>query len=382
MSATGAMGIAFVAVILGGIAASWIAAIRGGVRHERALLREHARANRAHYAAIEAAEDDPSFSPEAIENFVAQVVELADGLWRAGELRVLDGRPDADLIRAWAGSRRSRLGDGLKPGKPSIDLLHVVNRENDEEDRVVIRVRLLVHCRHPRVGLFATRYMRLDERWTLGRNHGRWVLLSMGDDPLSGPVLTAPLIPTPSFDTERLREESLGELADAQKVGDDAALSELVGADERPDLALLDLSLLDGRFLPVLIGAKLAHLLEAWEGAVTGSEAPLEVLASADARDALLRPGPGAHLVMHDAVLTSWKATKLDLQRQPPAVEVTVDVEAVRYVETDDGNERTGNETDSHRMVLNWVLELTDSSLVPWRLATSNNPAEAIAGWS
>ena len=157
-----------------------------------------------HYATVEAAEDNPNFAPKAIERFVTEIVVLADALWRKGECGALDGNPDERLVRAWAYSRESRLGRGLKVvRKPSINLLRVVNRADEEEDRVVVRVYLHVHCRHPRLGFIATRYVHLDERWTLGRRGSRWVVLSIDGDPLAGPVLTAPLIPNPSFDTER-----------------------------------------------------------------------------------------------------------------------------------------------------------------------------------
>ncbi len=382
MSAVGVVEVVLAAGIFGSVAASWIAVITREARHERAVLKEHARAARAHLAAVEAAEDDPSFSPDAIEQSVTEIVALAEALWR-GKLSLLDGRPDARLVRAWARSRQSWLDSGLKvKGKPSVDLLRVVNRDDEREVSVVVRVRLRVHCNQPRVGLVPVRHVHLDERWTFGRRKARWALFSVGGDPLAGPVLTAPLVPNRSYDTERLREESLAELANTQKVPDDVALSDLVGADEPPALALLDLSVLDGRFLPALIAAELAHLLEVWEEAVTGSEAPLEELASADARAALLRPGPRKRLVMRDGVLRSWEPTRLDLSRRPPAIEVRLDVEAVRYVVTEGGSFRVGNQTDARRMDLAWVLELTDSALHPWRLTASNSPAEAIPGWS
>ena len=375
--------VAVAVVVLGGVAASWMAIVRGAARHERAELKEHSRATRAHYAAIEAAEDDPSFSPDVIEQSVVEVVALANRLWREEGLRGLDGRPDADFIRTWARSRQSWLGSGLEAKrKPSIDLLRVVNRDDEEEDRVVVRVRLRMHCKYPRLGSLGTHHPRLDERWTLGLSRGRWVLLSVDGDPLAGPVLTAPLVPDRSYDTERLREESLAELADAQKVSDDVALNELVGADEPPALALLDLSVLDGRFLPALIAAEVAHLLEVWEEAVSGSEAAFEELASAEAREALLRPRPGEYLVMRDAVLKSWQPTRLDLSGRPPTIEVMLDVEAVRYVVTDHGKPVAGNETDPRMMALTWILQLTDSTRAPWWLAISNNPAEEIPGWS
>jgi hypothetical protein len=369
-------------ILFGGLGAYWMAGIRGAARHERAVLKEHDQATRAHFAAVEAAEDDPIFSPEAIEQSVTEVVTLAEGLWRAGTFEALDDRPDAGLVRAWARSWQSRLGNGLEAvGQPSIDLLSVVNRDDKEEDHIVARVRLRIHCKHPGVGTLGAHHAHVDERWTFGRSGSRWRLLSIGGDPLAGPLLTAPLIPTPSSDTARLREESLAELADAQKVGDDVALSDLVSADEPPAFALLDLSVVDSRFGPALIAAELAHLLEAWEGAVIGSEAPLDELASVHAREALLRPRPGTRLVMRDAVLKSWEATRLDLARHPAAIEVTLDVEAVRYVVTGNGSHVAGNRTDARRMALTWTLELTDSARAPWRLAASNNPAEAIPGW-
>jgi hypothetical protein len=383
VSALGVAQVASAVIVLGGVATGWVAVVRSGVRRERAELKEHARAYRAHYAAVEAAEDDPMFSPETIEQFVTEVVGLAATLWRAGKCAALDGYPDERLIRAWARSRESWLGTGLEVvGKPSTDLLSVVNRENEDEDRVVVRVRVHVHCRYPRVGLVATRHMHLDERWTLGRSGGGWVVFSMDGDPLAGPVLTAPLVPNPSSDTERLREESLAELASKQKVGDDVALSDLLSVGEPPALALFDLSLLDGRFESTLIATELAHLLVAWEEAVTGSEGPFEELASAQARTTLLRPRRGTRLVLRDAVLRSWEPTRLELARQPPTIEVALDVEAVRFVVTDRGSHLAGDETDPRRIGLTWILELSGSTQAPWRLASSNNPAEAIPGWS
>jgi hypothetical protein len=363
------------------IAGYWVAVIGREALHERAVLREHSRATRAYYAAVEAAEDDPTFSPETVQRSVLEVVAAADRLWQAGDLAV-DGRPDAELVRAWARSRQFWLGSGLQVrGTPSVDLLHIVNREGEDEDRVVARVRVRVHCRHPRLGLIGIRHARLDERWTLGRHHGRWAVLSVEGDPLAGPVLTAPLIPNRSFDTDRLVEASLAELADSQKVRDDK-LKELVNANDPPALAMLDLSVIDGRFLPPLIAAVLSHLLQAWETAATGSQAPLEALASPEAATVLLHPGPGLHMVMRDAVLKSWEATHLELARRQPAIAVNLTVEAVRYVSTDDGHERFGNDSDRRNMSLTWTLELTDTPRTPWRLAATDNPATPIPGWS
>jgi hypothetical protein len=369
--------------LLGSVAAYWMVAIRDSARHERAVLQQHARAISAHYAAVEASEDDPSFSPEAIEQSVAEIVALADGIWRTGTSVDSAGRPDAGLVKAWARSWQSCHGNGLEVvGEPTIDLLSVVNRESEDEDRVVVRVRLRILCKPPNRRALGRYHVHADERWTFGRSHGRLVLVAVGGDPLAGPVLSAPLIPNPIADTERLVEESLAESANGQNVGNDVVLTDLVAEDEPPAFALLDLSLVDTRFLPVLIAAELAHLIEVWEDAVTGSEVPLEEMASADARAALLRPGPGLRLIVRDPVLKSWEPTRLHLAQHPPAIEIALDVEAVRYVVRDDGSVAGGNQTGPHRMALQWNLELTDSTHEPWRLALSNCPAQAVPGWA
>jgi hypothetical protein len=389
MSGFGAGEVVLSAGVLGGIAVSWIAVIRAQARHERALLKEHGRANHARAAAAEAAEEDAVFAPEEITRSVGGVLALAQALWRSEQISELKGRPDAHLIRAWVRSRESWMGSGLETvGQPSIDLLRVVNREDEAEDRVIARVRVQVRCKHPRpLGddvfgkLVARRHVHLDERWTLGRSENRWMLLSVDGDPLAGPVLTAPLIPTPSHDLQRLREESLAELASTEKVAKGVRLSDLVPADEQPALALLDLSIVDGRFLPALIAAALAHLIEAWEEARTGPETPLQSLASTDARASLLHPSNDKRLIVRDAVLKSWEPTRLELPRQPPAVEVALTVDAIRYVATADGDYLAGNAEDHHSMALTWLLELADAAQTPWRLAASNNPAKDIPGW-
>jgi hypothetical protein len=373
-----------VVAVGGSVTWYWVVVARDGARRERAVMRRHARTLKAHYAAVEAAEDNPDFSPEAITQYVSTVVEFVDVLWRTGTCGALDGSPDERLVRAWARSRKAWLGDDPEvTRKPSVGVLRVVNRDDPSEDRVDVRVRIPIHCKHPRIGLLATRFVHLDERWTIGRARGDWVLISMGGNPLAGPLLTAPLVPNPSYDTQRLLEESLVEQSNLQTVGSDTRLSDLVGANEPPSLALLDLSVLDPRFDPTLIAAELAHLLEAWEEAVFGSEAPFEELASDQAVKALLKPREGMRLIMRDAELKSWEPTRLVLDEQPPRIEVALQVDAVLYLATDSNRHVAADRADIRHMSLSWVLELADSSAsTPWRLAQSNNPAEEIPGWA
>jgi hypothetical protein len=373
-----------VGVGVGGyLAFYWLLILASGARSKLALRREHVRADRSYYAAIEAAEEDPDFAPEAVKQTILQIVTMADGIWRARTGTVSDARADGPLIAAWARARQSRLGSGLRVrGNPSVELIRVVNRPGESEDRVVARVGIRVHRRRSRLDVLAVRHVRLDERWTLGRYEGRWVLLSVEGSPLEGPILTAPLIPTPAYDTERLQEESLAELATAQKIPATVSPSELVDADAPPAFALLDLSVVDGRYLPVLVAAQLARLVEAWEEAVTGSPAPLAALTSDAALAALLRPAPGKRLIIRDAVLKSWEPIRLELASQPPMIVVMAEIEAIRYVVTDDGAHRAGNDNEPRQIVLIWTLELTDDTRTPWRLLSTTNPAQGIPGWS
>jgi hypothetical protein len=141
--------------LFGGLGTFWLSGIRGVARHERSVLKEHAHAARANLAAVEAAEDDPIFSPEAIEQSVREAVALADDIWR-GEPIESPERPDERLIRTWARLWQSRLGSGLvATAQPSVDLLSVVNRNDEEEDRIVMRVRFRFTANTPGSGLLA-----------------------------------------------------------------------------------------------------------------------------------------------------------------------------------------------------------------------------------
>jgi hypothetical protein len=367
------------AVLIGGVAAYWVAIVRRAAHHERAAHKEHTRAIRGHYAAVEAGEDAPEFAPEAIEVVVAQIVALADSVWGHTESSKGTVRPDANIVRAWAWSWSSRLGKELSAdGTPSVDVLHLINRHDEDEDRVVLRVRLHIHCSQPTWGQHNA---HCDERWTLGRRGPDWQLLSVSGDPLAGPVLHAPFVTDPSADTERLTEESLAELSMADKISSGFALSELVPVEEPPPIALADLSVVDPRFTPSLLGAALTHLLESWEMAVTGSEEPLAERASVESRDALLRPDANHRLFVRDVTLTSWEVIKLQLDRTPPAVDVELQVVAVRYIVAGGSAIRAGNTTEPCPMTLAWTLEFTGSTEVPWRLVSANDPATDIDGF-
>ena len=127
-------------IVLGGTATGRKTVVTSGVRGERAELKGRAHAYRAHYAAVEAAEDDRSFSPEAVE-IRRRDRALAGQLWRTGECAALDRLPRVLLSKPGTFAPIP-AGSGLKVvGTASTELLRVVNRDDEDEDRIDARVR-------------------------------------------------------------------------------------------------------------------------------------------------------------------------------------------------------------------------------------------------
>src|SRR5204862_414028 len=84
-----------------------------------------------------------------------------------------------------------------------------------------------------------------------------------------------------------------------------------------------------------LLAAAITRLVEAWDEASTGSEAPLRALASAGAADALLHPGlenGSSRLILQDTELARWTVGRVDLEASPPRVAVVVAVAAIAVV--------------------------------------------------
>lgn len=364
MSAAGIAGWALAGGVLIYVGWAVVRSLASSERRARLRVRAHGRVGDAERTAVEAALDDPLFSPEQIRSSVHEVLDLAASVWRGGEASALAARYDAALIRSWAHSRESWVGKGLRPtSKATVDLLRVANRGSEAEDRVSTRVRFALH-RDPHASallpgdqtVLATRTVHLDERWTLAPRQGRWYLVSVAGDPLSGPVLSAPLIASPAQDRERLEEQSLQELArhDSQS---DITPGELADMAAPPPLELLDLSVADDRFSPLLIGAAINHLVEAWEEASDDSENPLDQVATKHAICALLHPkGPAMRRFIRDATLKHWEVREIAPRSTPPMIQTLVGIAAAVY-ESRDGFV-SGSDTDIHDLELVWRLAL------------------------
>jgi hypothetical protein len=344
--------------------------VSGGQRGRLRLIARR-RAPRARRAAVEAALDDPVFAPERIEASVATILRLTEALWHGTPAQGLRGRPDEDMIRSWAANSRIVLGSGARiTGRIRVDILSVVNREREAEDRVVARVRVHVE-RGPRVEL-AARRGQLDERWTLVHRGQNWYLAADAGDPLAESLLSSPLIASPQDDAARLREASLEELT--ARAGRDAPSSgDLVDPDAPPLRQLQDLSITDDRFEPLLIEAAVRHIVEAWEQSSDGSDAPLLAVATGAGAYALNFPPPGAgRRRVRDARVQRWEVTRLDAGAAPPQVDVRVRVKAAAWT---DEQVNAGEDRRVRRLELVWTLELDETTHrhPRWRLTNSSD---------
>jgi len=325
-------------------------------RRAQLRLRAVGRVRRAERAAVEAALDDPVFAPDLVHESVKAILTLAGTVWSGTETAALRHRRDRALIRSWAQSRVVWLAGALRvSGEPKVDILRVINRESENEDRVVTRVRFTVD-RGPGYQALA-RKIHLDERWTLAHHDGTWLLVSVAGDPLAGPVLSAPLIASPAADSERLGEASLRELATGSASAS-IRLAELVDTGAPPEDQLRDLSVIDDRFSPLLLEATLTHIVGAWE-ASDGPEAPLHSVATKKGVHALLFPsGSGGRRFIADAKLEHWKAVGVDLDQARPSVSVAVRLKAACY--SADGHYGSGSDRKQRNLDLAWTLELED----------------------
>jgi hypothetical protein len=111
--------------------------------------RARRRASDGYRAAVHASLDNPVYDPERIRGAVDSILALARAIWEQRETPELSRRDDRQEIQEWAHARRRRLGAGLKlAGAARVDILGVVNREQEGEDRVTVRVRVKVKRPH------------------------------------------------------------------------------------------------------------------------------------------------------------------------------------------------------------------------------------------
>lgn len=362
------------------IGVGWAAVARDGVLRARRERRARVRSKQATSASEEASWDEPAFAADTIRDTVLEMLTIAERVWRGDPPDDFTDREDRSAIENWIQSRNLSASMHFK-GRPAVDVLRVVNRVDESEDRAVVRVRgrvtfdrALAKVRFSDIGI--------DDRWTLGRHGAHWNLLYAHGDPLADQFLAARSIASGAADDQRLLEASFTELAASDRLAIGGAVGELIESGPASVEQLGDLSIVDGRFLPALIEAQLVHLIEAWEEATVGSEEPLVALTDQNVKDTLLevstKHGP-ARLILQDAVLQTWTPTTIRADDARIAIEVTLTVTAVRYVIAPSTGARLAGSNDArHEITLNWTLKLTDQPRMPWRLTASDRPGASI----
>ena len=177
-------------------------------------------------------------------------------------------------------------------GTPKIEYVGLVNREDDTEDRAVVRItaslRAFVVDRSGRKIMrkeSKSEQITLCEYWTLARSgDAAWKVVSIeqraeGDHHLDSEIVASP------WSDSRLADEALTELAveDGLPPGFMTADLAVVAFDGTAREQALDLSLADARFAPDVLEAAARRAVAAWAEAVDGDDGALERVATPEA---------------------------------------------------------------------------------------------------
>jgi len=353
------------------------------IRYRR-KVRERVAAVRT--ASAEAAEDDPYFASSELEAHARGLFVACQEAWDARDVSRLSSLVGADLMVEW----ERRLDDFDRKrwhnvcelqGEPQVEYLGLVNRADDADDRVVVRIsstqRDVVVDAH---GNRMTRndsgreIVQVSEYWTLGKRDGRWILLSIEQDTEGAHNLDSEIVATPWGDDDRLRDEAVTELATSDAVPDDqiAGLADL-DFDGSARAAALDLAMVDGRFAPDVLEAAARRAVAAWADAVDGDDAALERAATPEAVRELLYAGDASErtrLVVRGPRLRALRITALHADATPPAMTVEADVSGRRYRENRDTVAVVEGSKDREvTFTERWTMTLDGDSEVPWRIA-------------
>lgn len=377
----GLIGLAVVVILVMGAIAS--------VRYARRRRERRAEVARVSLAA---AADDVAFHPEMVRRWADYLFREAQAAWDAVDRVRLAAIVGQDLLAEWT----RRLDDFDSKGwhnrvevlgAVQVEYLGLVNRSEDEDDRVVVRIEAklrdyVIDANGATInadGESSTERV-LTEWWTLGKRDQRWIVVSIEQEAEGRHNLDARLVATPADDVERLGDEALVDLAVQDKVVDGFTVAEVADLDFEGDAraAALDLSLADARFAPDVLEAAARRAVAAWAVAVDGDDAPLAAVASPEALRRLLYPnGDGTRMVVRGPVVRRLRIAALDAAAQPPAMTVEVEVSGRRYLEDrDTAAVLSGSRSAETAFTERWTLALDGPDDAPWRIVDA--AAEAV----
>jgi predicted lipid-binding transport protein (Tim44 family) len=358
------------------------------VQSMRYRARRQDRVRRVEIAAAEAAEDDAAFDPVIVRDQAVRLFKDVQGAWDQRDRTRLADLVGRDLMVEWT----RRLDDFERKGwhnrvevalGPEVEYVGMVNRADDSDDRVVVRVEAtLTDFVENRAGQrinhsdSTSDRRSLCEYWTLGKRKrdGGWMLLSIEARAEGDHHLASDLVVTPWDDTARLRDEALVEGAAQDKLPENVRAAEVASVSYEHDAhaKALDLSLVDARFAPDVLEVAVRRVVAAWAEAVDGSDEALEALSTPAALHDLLYPGDGGartRLVVRGPRVLSVKIESLEVDPEPPRMTVAVEAEGRRYIEDrDTAAVLSGSKSAVSRFTEQWALTLDGDDANPWRI--------------
>jgi predicted lipid-binding transport protein (Tim44 family) len=347
------------------------------------------RVQRVRTASAEASEDDSYFAADQLEREAAALFDAAQQAWDARDRARLAQLVGPDLLVEWT----RRLDDFDRKGwhnrvevldAPTIQYVGITNREDDTEDRAVVRIAANLRAyvidrngNHIRRKGESKETMSLTEYWTLARTNGRWIVASIeqrseGDHNLESEIVASP------WSDSRIADEALTELAVEDKVPEGFTTADLAELDFDEDARAhaLDLSLADARFAPDVLEIAARRAVEAWAEAVDGEDTALNEIASPEAVTALLYGGDSTartRVVVRGPRVRTIRIERIDVERQPATMTIRVDVHGRRYVEDrDTAAIVSGSKDRAATFEERWTLALDGPDSAPWRLVDAD----------
>jgi predicted lipid-binding transport protein (Tim44 family) len=350
----------------------------------RRKLRE--RDQRVRTASAEAAEDDAYFASDELERHAVALFRAAQMAWDARDRAALAQLVGPDLLVEW----NRRLDDFDRKGwhnrvevigDPAVLYVGITNREDDTEDRAVVRIQASLRTyvldsngrKIMRTGE-KDELLTLVEYWTLARRNGMWMVQSIEQKAEGDHQLDEPIVASPWSDDQRLEDQAVTELAVADALPDGFTTADLaeVAFDGDVRARALDLSVADGRFAPDVLEAAARRAVGAWAEAVDGDDAALERLASADAVAELLYGGDASRntrLVVRGPRVKRIQIAAVQVDQVPATMTVDLELGGSRYVEDrDTASVLSGSKERATTFTERWRLALDGPEDAPWRI--------------
>jgi predicted lipid-binding transport protein (Tim44 family) len=353
------------------------------IRYRR-KLRERDR--RVRTASAEAAEDDAYFASAELERHAIALFRAAQTAWDARDRQALARLVGADLLVEW----NRRLDDFDRKGwhnrvevmdDPTVLYVGITNREDDDEDRAVVRVAAKLRAyvldssgnKVMRKGE-KDEFITLEEYWTLARRDGQWMVYSIEQRAEGDHHLDEEIVASPWSDDQRLEDEALTELAVADALPEGFTTADLaeVGFEGDARARALDLAVADARFAPDVLEAAARRAVGAWAEAVDGDAAALERVASPEAVGELLFGGDASRatrLVVRGPRVKRIQIAGVQVEREPATMTVDLELGGRRYVENrDTAAVLSGSKDAAAAFTERWTLALDGPDDAPWRI--------------